>query len=177
MSFSSLPFFSRQQEGWCCDLRFKDILSNHLYSCPFVYFVIFLFLRPAEQLKGPLEEYVNKRYPGLVKIVRNQKREGLIRARIEGWKVATGEVTGFFDAHVEFTPSWWVSVESGCDNYWNMLFLEKKQILSHIYSNLNGTPTWLQVTTTAITLVDFMYHFEKPVCEGLYRFTEWEGKG
>ncbi|XP_010795379.1 putative polypeptide N-acetylgalactosaminyltransferase-like protein 3, partial [Notothenia coriiceps] len=58
------------------------------------------------QLKAPLEEYVNKRYPGLVKIVRNQKREGLIRARLEGWKVATGEVTGFFDAHVEFTPSW-----------------------------------------------------------------------
>ncbi|KAI7800754.1 putative polypeptide N-acetylgalactosaminyltransferase-like protein 3 [Triplophysa rosa] len=59
-----------------------------------------------EQLKGPLEEYVNKRYPCLIKIVRNQKREGLIRARIEGWKVATGEVTGFFDAHVEFTPAW-----------------------------------------------------------------------
>ncbi|CAJ1064911.1 polypeptide N-acetylgalactosaminyltransferase 17 [Xyrichtys novacula] len=59
-----------------------------------------------EQLKGPLEEYVNKRYPGLIKIVRNQKREGLIRARIEGWKVATAEVTGFFDAHVEFTPFW-----------------------------------------------------------------------
>ncbi|XP_074497285.1 polypeptide N-acetylgalactosaminyltransferase 17 [Sebastes fasciatus] len=59
-----------------------------------------------EQLKGPLEDYVNKRYPGLVKIVRNQKREGLIRARIEGWKVATAEVTGFFDAHVEFTPFW-----------------------------------------------------------------------
>ncbi|XP_059370655.1 polypeptide N-acetylgalactosaminyltransferase 17 [Carassius carassius] len=58
------------------------------------------------QLKGPLEEYVNKRYPGLIKIVRNKKREGLIRARIEGWKVATGEVTGFFDAHVEFTPAW-----------------------------------------------------------------------
>ncbi|KAG2459408.1 GLT17 acetylgalactosaminyltransferase, partial [Polypterus senegalus] len=59
-----------------------------------------------EQLKAPLEEYVNKRYPGLVKIVRNTKREGLIRARIEGWKAATGDVTGFFDAHVEFTPLW-----------------------------------------------------------------------
>ncbi|XP_061684014.1 polypeptide N-acetylgalactosaminyltransferase 17-like isoform X2 [Syngnathoides biaculeatus] len=59
-----------------------------------------------EQLKGPLEDYVNKRYPGLVKIVRNHKREGLIRARIEGWKAATAEVTGFFDAHVEFTPFW-----------------------------------------------------------------------
>ncbi|XP_077396563.1 polypeptide N-acetylgalactosaminyltransferase 17 isoform X1 [Festucalex cinctus] len=59
-----------------------------------------------EQLKGPLEDYVNKRYPGLVKIVRNHKREGLIRARIEGWKAATAEVTGIFDAHVEFTPFW-----------------------------------------------------------------------
>ncbi|XP_076833111.1 polypeptide N-acetylgalactosaminyltransferase 17 [Brachyhypopomus gauderio] len=59
-----------------------------------------------EQLKVPLEEYVNKRYAGLVKIVRNQRREGLIRARIAGWKEATGEVTGFFDAHVEFTPTW-----------------------------------------------------------------------
>lgn len=67
---------------------------------------VILVSRRAEQLKGPLEEYVNKRYPGLVKIVRNQKREGLIRARVEGWKVATGEVAGFFDAHVEFTPSW-----------------------------------------------------------------------
>ncbi|XP_057695535.1 polypeptide N-acetylgalactosaminyltransferase 17-like isoform X1 [Corythoichthys intestinalis] len=59
-----------------------------------------------ERLKEPLENYVNKRYPGLVKIVRNKKREGLIRARIEGWKVATAEVTGFFDAHMEFTPFW-----------------------------------------------------------------------
>ncbi|XP_015302712.1 polypeptide N-acetylgalactosaminyltransferase 17 isoform X3 [Macaca nemestrina] len=59
-----------------------------------------------EELKVPLEEYVHKRYPGLVKVVRNQKREGLIRARIEGWKVATGQVTGFFDAHVEFTAGW-----------------------------------------------------------------------
>lgn len=64
------------------------------------------FLCFAEELKAPLEEYVHKRYPGLVKVVRNQKREGLIRARIEGWKVATGQVTGFFDAHVEFTAGW-----------------------------------------------------------------------
>uniref|UniRef100_A0A8D2LRB2 Polypeptide N-acetylgalactosaminyltransferase 17 n=1 Tax=Varanus komodoensis TaxID=61221 RepID=A0A8D2LRB2_VARKO len=59
-----------------------------------------------EELKAPLEEYVNKRYPGLVKVVRNLKREGLIRARIEGWKVASGQITGFFDAHVEFTAGW-----------------------------------------------------------------------
>lgn len=59
-----------------------------------------------EKLKIPLEDYVNKRYPGLVKIVRNQRREGLIRARLEGWKVASGDMAGFFDAHVGFTLTW-----------------------------------------------------------------------
>ncbi|KAK4813295.1 hypothetical protein QYF61_020874 [Mycteria americana] len=54
------------------------------------------------ELKFNLDQYVNKRYPGLVKIVRNNKREGLIRARIQGWKAATSPVVGFFDAHVEF---------------------------------------------------------------------------
>uniref|UniRef100_A0A2K6U553 Polypeptide N-acetylgalactosaminyltransferase n=1 Tax=Saimiri boliviensis boliviensis TaxID=39432 RepID=A0A2K6U553_SAIBB len=54
------------------------------------------------ELKFNLDQYVNKRYPGLVKIVRNSRREGLIRARLQGWKAATAPVVGFFDAHVEF---------------------------------------------------------------------------
>ncbi|KAJ8263428.1 hypothetical protein COCON_G00158850 [Conger conger] len=58
------------------------------------------------ELKFNLDQYVNKRYPGLVKIVRNSKREGLIRARIYGWKAATAPVVGFFDAHVEFNAAW-----------------------------------------------------------------------
>ncbi|XP_072323723.1 polypeptide N-acetylgalactosaminyltransferase 9 isoform X2 [Scyliorhinus torazame] len=58
------------------------------------------------ELKFNLDQYINKRYPGLVKIVRNSKREGLIRARIQGWKVATAPVVGFFDAHVEFNVGW-----------------------------------------------------------------------
>ncbi|XP_075626194.1 polypeptide N-acetylgalactosaminyltransferase 9 isoform X4 [Balearica regulorum gibbericeps] len=58
------------------------------------------------ELKFNLDQYVNKRYPGLVKIVRNNKREGLIRARIQGWKAATSPVVGFFDAHVEFNIGW-----------------------------------------------------------------------
>lgn len=53
-----------------------------------------------------MDQYVNKRYPGLVKIVRNSRREGLIRARLQGWKVATAPVVGFFDAHVEFGTGW-----------------------------------------------------------------------
>ncbi|ERE76990.1 polypeptide N-acetylgalactosaminyltransferase 9-like protein [Cricetulus griseus] len=54
------------------------------------------------ELKFNLDQYVHKRYPGLVKVVRNSRREGLIRARLQGWKVATAPVVGFFDAHVEF---------------------------------------------------------------------------
>ncbi|CAB1318369.1 unnamed protein product [Coregonus sp. 'balchen'] len=34
------------------------------------------------------------------------RREGLIRARILGWKAATAPVVGFFDAHVEFNTAW-----------------------------------------------------------------------
>ncbi|XP_059749629.1 polypeptide N-acetylgalactosaminyltransferase 9 isoform X2 [Balaenoptera ricei] len=58
------------------------------------------------ELKLNLDQYVSKRYPGLVKIVRNSRREGLIRARLQGWKVATAPVVGFFDAHVEFSMGW-----------------------------------------------------------------------
>ncbi|KAG7241374.1 hypothetical protein INR49_025574 [Caranx melampygus] len=63
------------------------------------------------ELKFNLDQYVNKRYPGLVKIVRNSKREGLIRARIHGWNAATAPVVGFFDAHVEFNTGWAVMAE------------------------------------------------------------------
>ncbi|XP_037367248.1 polypeptide N-acetylgalactosaminyltransferase 9 [Talpa occidentalis] len=58
------------------------------------------------ELKAGLEQYVGRRYPGLVRIVRNSRREGLIRARLQGWKAATAPVVGFFDAHVEFSAGW-----------------------------------------------------------------------
>lgn len=61
---------------------------------------------PAVELKSSLEQYVHRRYPGLVRIVRNSRREGLIRARLQGWKAATAPVVGFFDAHVEFSTGW-----------------------------------------------------------------------
>ena len=61
---------------------------------------------PTVELKFSLDQYVHKRYPGLVKIVRNSRREGLIRARLQGWKAATAPAVGFFDAHVEFSTGW-----------------------------------------------------------------------
>ncbi|XP_074246426.1 polypeptide N-acetylgalactosaminyltransferase 17 isoform X2 [Saimiri boliviensis] len=101
-----------------------------------------------EELKVPLEEYVHKRYPGLVKVVRNRKREGLIRARIEGWKVATGQVTGFFDAHVEFTAGWTPAM-IGCSFVVNRKFFGEIGLLDpgmDVYGGENielGIKVWL----------------------------------
>ncbi|XP_077015206.1 polypeptide N-acetylgalactosaminyltransferase 9 [Tamandua tetradactyla] len=58
------------------------------------------------ELKFSLDQYVHQRYPGLVKIVRNSRREGLTRARLRGWRAASAPVVGFFDAHVEFSTGW-----------------------------------------------------------------------
>ncbi|CRK88373.1 CLUMA_CG002150, isoform A, partial [Clunio marinus] len=57
-----------------------------------------------EHLKTPLEVYMSN-YPK-VKILRTAKRDGLIRARISGTKLAQGPVLTFLDSHVECTDGW-----------------------------------------------------------------------
>lgn len=58
-----------------------------------------------ENLKAPLDKYISL-LPAKVKVLRNSKREGLIRARMRGAAIATGEVLMFQDAHTEFSPGW-----------------------------------------------------------------------
>lgn len=58
------------------------------------------------ELKEELEKYVSHFFGSRVKVLRTGKREGLIRARIMGAKVAQGDVLLFLDSHCEVTNSW-----------------------------------------------------------------------
>ncbi|GAB6026074.1 N-acetylgalactosaminyltransferase 7 [Chamberlinius hualienensis] len=58
-----------------------------------------------DNLKAPLEDYI-RRFNGKVRLVRNAKREGLIRTRSYGAQEARGEVILFLDAHCEVGPNW-----------------------------------------------------------------------
>ena len=53
-----------------------------------------------------LQQYVKENFDHRVKVLNLKKRKGLIVARMEGAKVATGEVLVFLDAHVEVNTNW-----------------------------------------------------------------------
>ena len=58
-----------------------------------------------DHLRGPLDDYL-KQFNGIVKVVRNKRREGLIRARTIGAQNSIYEVLVFLDAHCEAEPNW-----------------------------------------------------------------------
>lgn len=57
-----------------------------------------------ERLGRPLDEHVLTMPK--VKVFRNSKREGLVRARLRGAREARGDVLTFLDSHCEATPGW-----------------------------------------------------------------------
>ncbi|RWS02502.1 polypeptide N-acetylgalactosaminyltransferase 13-like protein [Dinothrombium tinctorium] len=58
------------------------------------------------ELKQDLVDYCSSYFGDKVKIIRTERREGLIRARIMGAKQATGDVVIFLDSHCEVTKDW-----------------------------------------------------------------------
>lgn len=59
------------------------------------------------ELKGKLERYIETKFTSTkVRLIRMNKREGLIRARLAGAKEVKGEVMIFLDSHCEATMGW-----------------------------------------------------------------------
>uniref|UniRef100_A0A1B6DLC8 Polypeptide N-acetylgalactosaminyltransferase n=1 Tax=Clastoptera arizonana TaxID=38151 RepID=A0A1B6DLC8_9HEMI len=58
------------------------------------------------ELKEKLDYYIKTRFPPKVTLTRLPKRSGLIRARLEGAKLATGDVLIFLDSHCEVGTDW-----------------------------------------------------------------------
>ncbi|XP_047658191.1 polypeptide N-acetylgalactosaminyltransferase 18a [Tachysurus fulvidraco] len=61
------------------------------------------------ELRENLQRFVeetNQQRPDFIKMVRHTRQEGLIRARVSGWRAASAPVVALFDAHVEFNVGW-----------------------------------------------------------------------
>ena len=59
------------------------------------------------ELGEPLKKYISETWPdGVVKLVKNSERGGLIKARQVGAEAVTGDVIVFLDAHCEVNHMW-----------------------------------------------------------------------
>ena len=59
----------------------------------------------SQELYKPLEDYVRRNFL-IVKVKNLKKRSGLIVTRMEGARMATGEILVFLDSHVEVEVNW-----------------------------------------------------------------------
>lgn len=81
-------------------VKFYDYIDDFFYNCIFIYFLI-------AEFGSKFYDYVVKTWlDGIVKIIRIKERSGLIRVRLAGVKVATGDVLIFLDFYCEFNIGW-----------------------------------------------------------------------
>uniref|UniRef100_A0A803J742 Polypeptide N-acetylgalactosaminyltransferase n=2 Tax=Xenopus tropicalis TaxID=8364 RepID=A0A803J742_XENTR len=106
--FSKLPNTSViipfHNEGWSSLLRTVHSVLNRSPPELIAEIVLVDDYSDKAHLKSRLEKYMAN-FPK-VKIVRTKKREGLIRTRMLGATVASGEVLTFLDSHCEANVNW-----------------------------------------------------------------------
>lgn len=64
----------------------------------------------ADDLGQLLDIYIRKVFSKKVKLIRNSENLGLIKSRLKGSRLSTGDVVFFMDSHSEVLPGWY-------DNY------------------------------------------------------------
>uniref|UniRef100_A0A8C5DVL6 Polypeptide N-acetylgalactosaminyltransferase n=1 Tax=Gouania willdenowi TaxID=441366 RepID=A0A8C5DVL6_GOUWI len=96
-----IPFHN---EGWSSLLRTVHSVINRSPPSLIAEIILVDDFSDKEHLKGALEEYMVQ-LPK-VRILRNKKREGLIRTRLLGATVAKGDVVTFLDSHCEANVNW-----------------------------------------------------------------------
>lgn len=68
-------------------------------------------------LKSQLADYISNLQR--VRLIRTNKREGLVRARLIGATYATGDVLTFLDCHCECVPGWIEPLLERCVDHLN----------------------------------------------------------
>uniref|UniRef100_A0A3Q3DLR7 Polypeptide N-acetylgalactosaminyltransferase n=1 Tax=Hippocampus comes TaxID=109280 RepID=A0A3Q3DLR7_HIPCM len=117
-----IPFHN---EGWSSLLRTVHSVLNRSPPQLIAEVILVDDFSDKEHLKAALDEYMI-RLPK-VRILRNKKREGLIRTRLLGAAAAKGEVITFLDSHCEANVNWLPPLLGG---------VERKTLTWHFVSSL-----------------------------------------
>lgn len=100
------------------------------------------------ELYENLREIVKKVFGTKIKLIENEERQGLIKARMTGAKAATGKVIIFLDSHMEVFNSWLPPLLGE--------FLQKKFSISKLYLFLD--PIVTNPTVATVPIIDGMNH-------------------